>query len=525
MGPELDGNIQARVDQFRGNPQALQQRFAQNNDLLDLLALQKLVSEKEDAKRDMLLQSGQGGGLPTVVQQLEQQAMGLTKEELLRQRAGTMATEDAKRQQAIQQLMSSGIGSLNAPIPTMAEGGLVSYAEGGEVDEDEDEEDGGLSSLADYVPTTLTPMLEGSPEQYRQFLESVASNTGGKFIDWLREMNSKFAADDESFVPTTTSPSIQSTPEFYGRFKDAIQANGRRSPTGDGNGIEVLSRTGPQGTPPLPDAGGGFNASYRGAGDIDPFQYDEDAANKAGDAYASRFTNLDKEAAGVREGLASLYDSQMDPETLRRDQLLRFLTNAGGRSSLAGGLAAGSGAAQELRGEQQALQRSMDEKLGTLRLAELADQRDVQEGAYEATVQGKLEQLNAYKAESERVLAEANEAMAMAQNDANKRTDLLMALEKLGSLASELRSGTVGVLRQALQTAQLTVADPKASRGDVRQAQIILDTYPALIERQAGTDPQYAAVTQAIEQILTTLGLTGSGGGGTGGATVEMISE
>ena len=41
--PGLDQQLGNRIAQFRSRPQALQQRYSQGKDLLDLLALQKII--------------------------------------------------------------------------------------------------------------------------------------------------------------------------------------------------------------------------------------------------------------------------------------------------------------------------------------------------------------------------------------------------------------------------------------------------------------------------------------------------
>ena len=46
----LDAQVEQRMDAYRGNPQKLQQRYGQNKELLDLLALQKLTSEKKASR-------------------------------------------------------------------------------------------------------------------------------------------------------------------------------------------------------------------------------------------------------------------------------------------------------------------------------------------------------------------------------------------------------------------------------------------------------------------------------------------
>ena len=47
--PNINQDVQGRVDAFRDNPQALQERYAISNSLMDLLALQYIKSEKDQA--------------------------------------------------------------------------------------------------------------------------------------------------------------------------------------------------------------------------------------------------------------------------------------------------------------------------------------------------------------------------------------------------------------------------------------------------------------------------------------------
>ena len=68
------------MDAYRGNPQKLQQRYGQNKELLDLLALQKLTSEKKQVAANMQLQAQQNPN--TIAQQREQEALELTKQEM-----------------------------------------------------------------------------------------------------------------------------------------------------------------------------------------------------------------------------------------------------------------------------------------------------------------------------------------------------------------------------------------------------------------------------------------------------------
>jgi len=134
------GSVEDRVAAYRGNPAPLQQRYAMSQDLLDLLALQKIKSEKEAAARDMQLKMGQqaaaqGDQAMTVAQQREKEVMDMTKAELAQQRGATANQQVAEQQGAMQKLLSGiarapGAASAAQPV-MMASGGIVAFDEGG----------------------------------------------------------------------------------------------------------------------------------------------------------------------------------------------------------------------------------------------------------------------------------------------------------------------------------------------------------------------------------------------------------
>ena len=149
----IDQEIAQRVDAYRGNPQALQQRYAANQELLDLLALQRLKSEKDDAMRKVQMEMEQNP--QTIKQQKESQLLEMTKQDLTNQTAGIMQNAQKKQQKNMQrvakqgsanpqqvQKMQAGLGALaqrqqqqapqQAPM-RMAAGGIVAFAKGGEV--------------------------------------------------------------------------------------------------------------------------------------------------------------------------------------------------------------------------------------------------------------------------------------------------------------------------------------------------------------------------------------------------------
>jgi hypothetical protein len=131
------GSVDDRVSAYQGNTKPLEQRYAMSQDLLDLLALQKIKSQKDAAARQVQLQMAQQGAQDgqanmTVAQQREQEVKELTKNELAQQRGDT-AQKQTGDQQAMMQKMMGGIagapGANAAAQPVaMAAGGIVGYA-------------------------------------------------------------------------------------------------------------------------------------------------------------------------------------------------------------------------------------------------------------------------------------------------------------------------------------------------------------------------------------------------------------
>lgn len=153
----IDQQVQQTADAYRGKPDMLQQKYAQNQQLIDLLALQKLKSDKEEASRQMALQMGSQGKPPTIADQRESQVLDMTKKEVVDQQAGIMQNKMQQQQAAQQKLLQSagapqmpaqeapqqqqpsqGLAGLPAPnIQGMAGGGIVAFDQGGSTGEEE----------------------------------------------------------------------------------------------------------------------------------------------------------------------------------------------------------------------------------------------------------------------------------------------------------------------------------------------------------------------------------------------------
>ena len=132
----IDQQIQQKVDAYRGNPQQLMQRYQQNQELIDLLALQKLKSEKDAAAREMQMQMQTSP--QTIKQQREAELLGRTKDEMVQQTSGIMQERAKRQQQNMQRTANQGLPQLPAGnMQKMAGGGIVAFAEGGPLQQED----------------------------------------------------------------------------------------------------------------------------------------------------------------------------------------------------------------------------------------------------------------------------------------------------------------------------------------------------------------------------------------------------
>ena len=144
--PGIDQQIEQRKMQFGANPQALQQRYGQSKQLLDLLALQQIAAEQQKKSQAMALQMQQNPA--TIADQLERevvqgkkaemaqslqgmQAMRAPKRsqsETARGVAGALAQKQREQQSRMQNMADSGIAGQPARnMERMYNGGIVGY--------------------------------------------------------------------------------------------------------------------------------------------------------------------------------------------------------------------------------------------------------------------------------------------------------------------------------------------------------------------------------------------------------------
>ncbi len=252
----IDQDIEQRVNAYRGNPQALQKRYAANQELLDLLALQRLKSEKDDAMRKVQMEMEQNP--QTIKQQTERELLEMTKQDLANQTAGIMQNAQKRQQKNMQrvakqgaaapqqvQQLQSGLGALakrqqqqapqQAPMRRMAAGGIVAFANGGEItqeDIDRYRRSGGQSRRARAGLTD---------EQIRAILEKQrGSDTSGyEMVQTRRGLRRRPMA----LAPVDTESPVE-TAEFDEKDEttEVIQLDGTqvREDVEDGTGGEVV---------------------------------------------------------------------------------------------------------------------------------------------------------------------------------------------------------------------------------------------------------------------------------------------
>ena len=377
------GSVDDRVSAYQGNTKPLEQRYAMSQDLLDLLALQKIKSQKDAAARQMQLQMAQQGAQDgqanmTVAQQREQEVKELTKNELAQQRGDT-AQKQTSDQQAMMQKMMGGIagapGANAAAQPrAMAAGGIVGYAgpEGSQVQDPvqsaRERAAQALAKLRTYGLRQRQQDPEGykaAEEESRQAQDDVIAAeraiTGGPAGVMRRPMGAPVPAAPAVLpVPPALSPedrAMRQAPVVApaAPVAAAPAAAGPVAPKPPGiAGLPSAAAAPPQVQPgvvgPANDFGKKLEAAALKNAELDP------AARQLSEE--ERITNkmaLKPEERKVYEegiaGLQGMYKEQYDPERLRSEGLKRALIGAGGRryGEFAGAATAGMNYDDQMR--------------------------------------------------------------------------------------------------------------------------------------------------------------------------------
>jgi hypothetical protein len=372
----IDQEVASRVQEFKGKPQALQQQYAASQQLIDLLALQKIKSMQESAARQMQLQMAQqqaanGEASSTIAEQREKEVMDMTKNELAQQRGELMQQEQTEQKQAMQKLMggiASAEGAASAMQPqAMAAGGIVAFKEGDGVKDERYKRKEG-ESLSDFNNRVLQLELEDKKaesakrdadrESERQ---RMLAERGGAAIPPSRLF-------DRAPLPASVSPPAASQ-QGLGGLPNAQQAP--RLPVSE---AQATMQAGPQAAmpapaprpmapppqvaqkppmpaappaPPMPQQQQGLGSLQMGPPEdtlqnalrrqsIAGMNIDPKAEKLAEEKRIEDRLKLTPEQRAVfDEGIAGqkkFYEQDFDPELQRREGIKRYLLGMGGRS-------------------------------------------------------------------------------------------------------------------------------------------------------------------------------------------------
>ena len=200
----IDSIVDKKVDANRANPQRLEQSYSRNKELLDLLALQKLKSEKDAAARDMQMKAEQMPG--TIAEQMEKEMLDQTKNDMVEQTAGIM---DQRRQKAAAQAKQMGQPPQRpAGIAGMAPQGMPQFEEGGEVDvaSDEEKRDVMANIRSKLTVEKVRQLIQEGKLTKAQFSDLVGSLPDGQnkseIVEFLETQHGFEPKDD----PTKISP-------------------------------------------------------------------------------------------------------------------------------------------------------------------------------------------------------------------------------------------------------------------------------------------------------------------------------
>ena len=236
----IDQQVQQQADAFYDNPAALQQRYRDSQQLFDLLALQKLKSDKETAEREMRMQMEQRP--QTIAQQREAEVMGLTKDELAKQISGIMAQRQAVEQSNIKRAASGqpprqrmamappmrnprteGVASQRADnMVNMAQGGIVGFEPGGRVE-------GGVTDEQLKAMNVSKEVFEGlTPERRERLLRTIDPNSSEFGADVARSVRERVLMDAALEANMSRPDPFERLVAYFGGDRAQSEAIGQR---------------------------------------------------------------------------------------------------------------------------------------------------------------------------------------------------------------------------------------------------------------------------------------------------------
>jgi len=394
MAMGIDQQIQQKVDAYRSDPNKLMARYQQNQQLIDLLALQKLKSEKESAARDV--QMKMANSPKTIAEQREEEVLGLTKNELAAQTGKLLQQRQAQQQKNLAQVAQRGIAGQPAPnMARMAGGGIVAFATGGDTLDSKAkrikaiQDDASLS--VDEKKERIQAIIESGTQVPAGTVSSVRPRGVMGSIPQGMETNALDVIGDQGGIKSVPV-SAQINQQTTGQQPPAGQTTGQQPPAGQTTGQQPPAgqTTGQQ--PEMPAGGANVN---KGDYSLDLGQVKTQVPTLSGDKYKVDYSGIEAEKGllDLYKGLAAkdstaaaksareeamgyfgyspderakldaliqerkdMETARFDPDKMRRERLSAFLRGTANRSGIGSVLAGGSAEADVARGRQETAQ-------------------------------------------------------------------------------------------------------------------------------------------------------------------------
>lgn len=323
----LESLVQNNSQPLGGSPTQSGQSYQLDQQLVELLAMQKMKSDKEMAARQIQLQmAAHMGTPPTIKQQRETELLDNTRNEIAQQAGATGQQQAAEQQAMMQKVMSGGIGG---------------FAEGGSVGEWNDPQLAGTRSSSPIKK--LVEAWRRANEHARRYQQTGDTEERG-----ITTLGSGPMRQPAPAPPIAEEAPEEGVPPPAGNVD--IESVLNTSPRARIQDTDIAPPEAPE-NPLLDNA---INAR------LDPNYASSRAAEERG--IASQYLGIPPEVQEQRkkyqEQLAGIDARQMDPKKLARQRLIAFLITAGRGHNLASGLGIGGAASANLQGEQESAERS-----------------------------------------------------------------------------------------------------------------------------------------------------------------------
>ena len=208
--------VQMREDAYASNPQGLQQRYAQSQQLVDLLALQQVSNAQQAAKNQIT--AAMETNPSTRKEQLEQEVLSGARSEVMAELAPGLQQRGRQTQQiAARQAtgMPMGGGLPTQPANNMmraAQGGIVGYAEGGMPEQD---------------ASSLNPNSEEAQrKRYMELKAAEAQAISTNNTEMLRNVQRELANYEGSTAAQPPKPTPENTFDMAGGGIVSLAAGG-----------------------------------------------------------------------------------------------------------------------------------------------------------------------------------------------------------------------------------------------------------------------------------------------------------